>query len=247
MLKNFHLSWKDMKNPQFEEAFRLLKERFEKNDLPFSLIEDKTILDLGCGSGRYTYALKKLGAKRVVGVDIDIEFAKETLKDYDIEFHKSSVDKIPTEDSTFDFVFCNGVLHHTNNLVYQGISEISRVLKPNGLAWIYLYGTESKYWEYCDEIRERLKSFPVEKFDRILQDNLPADKKFTLLDLFYSPRLYYSKEEYIKMFNENNLGLVRILERGSNKDFPELIYNNPKLKGFYGDGELRFIVKKLSV
>lgn len=241
----FNLNWKyfnGIEKSKFEEAYELLKTRFERNNLNFDLIKNKKVLDLGCGSGRYSYALKKLGAKEVTGVDIDTDFAKNAGIE-GINFIEGSVDKIPFEDNSFDFVFCNGVLHHTNH-IKEGIKEISRVLKKNGYAWIYVYGTNSVFWKNCDEIRERLKGFPVEEFDKILKLCVPDNKGSMLLDIFYSPRIYYSREKYKSLFKENNLKIIKILERGTDKDYPEMIYKNPELKSYYGDGELRFIIKK---
>ncbi len=46
-------------------------------------IKDKTILDLGCGSGRLTIGPALMDAKKVIGVDIDknvLEVAKENVK-----------------------------------------------------------------------------------------------------------------------------------------------------------------------
>jgi len=46
-------------------------------------IEEKVILDLGCGSGRLTIGAALTGAKKVIGVDMDkraIEITKENIK-----------------------------------------------------------------------------------------------------------------------------------------------------------------------
>jgi len=60
------------------ERFKLALEECEPN---------KTILDVGCGSGRITIALAELGA-HITGIDYSlqmIELAKEYLKKYEIE------------------------------------------------------------------------------------------------------------------------------------------------------------------
>ena len=46
---------------------------------------------------------------------------------------KMDVHKIPFEENTFDVVFCNHVLEHVEDDI-QAISEMHRVLKPNGWA-----------------------------------------------------------------------------------------------------------------
>jgi ubiquinone/menaquinone biosynthesis C-methylase UbiE len=61
--------------------------------IPISLeecgdIKDKTIIDIGCGSGRLCYLLAKENASKVVGVDYSqqmIDIAKEFVKKKDLE------------------------------------------------------------------------------------------------------------------------------------------------------------------
>ena len=58
-----------------EIASKILWEALLRND-----IEDKTILDLGCGTLRLGVGALILGAKRVVGVDIDYRVLEETME-----------------------------------------------------------------------------------------------------------------------------------------------------------------------
>lgn len=76
-----------------------------------------TVLDVGCNAGFYSIEMKKRGAERVLGIDVDdrylrqARFAAETL-DVDIEFRKCSVyatDQIPGQ---FDYVLFMGVFYH---------------------------------------------------------------------------------------------------------------------------------------
>ena len=43
---------------------------FEKNGMDISTLKNKTVLDMGSGSGRFTIAFAQLGVKNVVGVDL---------------------------------------------------------------------------------------------------------------------------------------------------------------------------------
>ena len=76
-----------------------------------------TVLDIGCNGGFYSIQLKRRGAKRVLGIDIDdrylsqARFAARTL-DLDIEFQKKSVYEVDTLEGKFDYVFFMGVLYH---------------------------------------------------------------------------------------------------------------------------------------
>ena len=73
--------------------------------------------DLGCGSGRWA----KLVAPRVkrlhcVDPSSAIEIAKENLAEVNnCVFHTASVDAMPIADSSMDFGYSIGVLHHVPN------------------------------------------------------------------------------------------------------------------------------------
>ena len=101
---------------------------------------DSLILDAGCGTGKCTTAMAKMGFK-VVGVDISekaIEFAKQTEENdkLDIDYSVQDLESLPFEDNKFDIVFCGGVLHHFPNLI-KAEEELFRVLKPKGIFCAY--------------------------------------------------------------------------------------------------------------
>lgn len=76
-----------------------------------------TVLDVGCNAGFYSIEMKKRGARRVLGIDVDdrylsqAQFAAETLG-FEIELQKCSVyaaDQLPGQ---FDYVLFMGVFYH---------------------------------------------------------------------------------------------------------------------------------------
>jgi len=76
-----------------------------------------TVLDVGCNGGFYSIEMKRRGAKRVLGIDIDerylrqARFAARTLE-LDIEFQRCSVYRVEDIPGQFDFVVFMGVLYH---------------------------------------------------------------------------------------------------------------------------------------
>jgi tRNA (mo5U34)-methyltransferase len=76
-----------------------------------------TVLDLGCNGGFYSLELKRRGASRVLGVDVDdrylnqARFAAEVLK-LEIEFEKRSVYDVDQIPGQFDYVLFMGVFYH---------------------------------------------------------------------------------------------------------------------------------------
>ena len=64
------------KNLFNDETFNNLKIRLRRNKIPIKIIRGKKVLDFGCGNGRYSLALQKLGAKQV---DV-FDFSKKPVK-----------------------------------------------------------------------------------------------------------------------------------------------------------------------
>lgn len=91
-----------------------------------------TVLDIGCNGGFYCLEMKKRGAGRVVGVDIDerylnqARFAAETLG-FDVEFEKRSVYDVDQIDGQFDYVLFLGVFYHLRYPLYALDKVIKKV------------------------------------------------------------------------------------------------------------------------
>ena len=87
--------------------------------LPEEWFHEKKILDTGCGNGRWSYALSRLGAV-VTAVD-QSEYGLEATSRQCTEFPLLSavkanlLDPLPFENGTFDLVWSFGVLRHTRD------------------------------------------------------------------------------------------------------------------------------------
>lgn len=76
-----------------------------------------TVLDMGCNAGFYSIELKKRGARRVLGIDVDDRYLKQarfaaTVLGVDIELEKCSVYDVDRIAGRFDYVFFMGVFYH---------------------------------------------------------------------------------------------------------------------------------------
>ena len=82
-----------------------------------------TVLDIGCNGGFHSIELKKRGASRVLGVDVDdryldqARFASQVLG-LEIEFAKCSVYDVDSIPGQFDFVLFMGVFYHLRYPLY---------------------------------------------------------------------------------------------------------------------------------
>jgi tRNA (mo5U34)-methyltransferase len=78
----------------------------------------KTVLDIGCNAGFYSFEMKRRGAARVLGIDEDeryleqARFAADELGFQDCEFRKLSVYDVGALGEAFDLVVFMGVLYH---------------------------------------------------------------------------------------------------------------------------------------
>lgn len=102
----------------------------------------RTVLDAGCGHGRYLRAFADLGAE-VVGLDIGRgpEEAGVPLDDPRIAVVQGSVLQAPFRDASFDLVFSDGVIHHTPD-AHAAYLELARLVKPGGALYIWVYPRE---------------------------------------------------------------------------------------------------------
>lgn len=101
----------------------------------------KKALEVGSGGGILTEEICKMGFI-TTGIDPS-EQSLHTSRNHaaasglDIKYDKGTGEQLPYSDNSFDCVFCCDVLEHVRDLP-KVISEISRVLKPNG---VFFYDT----------------------------------------------------------------------------------------------------------
>jgi len=96
-------------------------------------LEDKDVLEIGCGSGYGAFLLNKLNPKSYIGLDVmeeQIELAKKNYPQYQF-LVQNAQDLGQFEDGSKDSVIIFGVLHHIKTW-RMVIEEMNRVLKPGG-------------------------------------------------------------------------------------------------------------------
>src|SRR6266850_4009521 len=94
-------------------------------------LANKTVLSLGCGSGEDSEYLRKIGAKKSVGIDISeklIEIAK--LSYSDCEFLAMDMEKLNFPEESFDLVYSSLAINYIEDWT-NVFKEVYRVLKPN--------------------------------------------------------------------------------------------------------------------
>jgi len=123
------------------------------------------LLDAGCGSCFSSLLLfgKKLNDVNYLGVDIskavDIAKARFKAKRLRGEFLQVDLMHLPFSGSTFDLIFSEGVLHHTD-FPEKTFKFLVRLLNPGGRFLFYIYRKKGPIREFTDDyIRNYLKDF----------------------------------------------------------------------------------------
>jgi len=230
-----------------------LEERFGNNEIPLSMIEGADVIDVGCGSGRYSCALGLLGAKSVTGVDYSdsgLALAHELAERYklsNVSFKKASILELPFDGESFDFVFCHGVTMTTGNMD-KATEELYRVMKTGGHGWYYVYGAGGAFWYIRRKLNEFIKQFEIPQdyalsvLDMI---GMPGNRHI-FADNWYVPiEGHTSKTEFEDMMTRAGFASFRRCYKGRSTD-PDLLVvtGTDEDRQMWGDGELRYLISK---
>src|SRR5208283_968268 len=94
----------------------------------------EVIMDVGCGTGRLLRKAKQQWpSSRLVGVDAAEKMIQQATQLFpEAEFHVAMAEALPLPDASVDLAFSTLSFHHWANQA-KGISEIARVLRPQGM------------------------------------------------------------------------------------------------------------------
>lgn len=200
--------WHRYDDGLFEESVALFARRFEANGFDLPWFQGKRCLDAGCGGGRYSIAMARLGAKAVIGCDVSTEGIEDCRRRAagtpNVSFEQASVLELPFANESFDFVCSSGVLHHTADPA-KGLREITRVLRPDGRVFLLLYGARGLRWPTIMAVRPHAQSLGYAAVDQAMRDaGLPANKQRTFLDDLFVPLIaFYEWDEVDRMLGDN--------------------------------------------
>ena len=94
----------------------------------------KKVLSVGCGVGLHELAMIRR-AVNVYGIDYS-QALVDVASRYGPVISLGDIYALDFPDSSFDYVICNLVLHHLDD-IHSALAEAKRVLKPDGRVIIY--------------------------------------------------------------------------------------------------------------
>lgn len=231
-----------------DESKKLIEKRVP-NEVIENSIKNKIILDMGCGSGRYSIALSLLGAKKVYAIDlfsqsyqVSKNIAKE--KNLNIEFLEANFHDLPFENEKFDFIFSNGTIHHSTS-IQKSLQEFTRVLKSGHSGFLYIYADKGIFWNTRKIMREIFKNIPIEYTNRVLNTIGMPPNRFIFADIWHVPiETHTTKKEIEKMLGYLDLSYEKLISNNL-FDLDHAISKGIKdAQVMWGDGEHRYIIKK---
>ena len=125
----------------------------------------KECLEAGCGTfAPGSQNMLAAGAKSVTAMDLNAtihEFVPGLLAEYEGRYTLTVGDvlDLPFPDASFDFVLCDGVLHHTRDPL-QGAAELARVTRPGGTLFLTSFGKPGLMHKMAEVIRDQYAHDP---------------------------------------------------------------------------------------
>ena len=150
---SFGKNWKNYLNSLTVEKIQIAKQSLKDF---LGNITGKTCIDIGSGSGIFSYSMFALGAKEITSVDIDSfsvqcsNYLRKKVKNPERwNIYQGSIldKKFISQFGKYDIVYSWGVLHHTGNM-WEAIKNAASLVNDNGVFFLAIYNKtkSSRFW-----------------------------------------------------------------------------------------------------
>ena len=159
---------------------------------------NKSVMEIGCGTGKNAFILAKKTGMNVLGTDLCVPFVEEARKNYPLtnlrydilDFNKADQFK----GEKFDYIIGNGILHHLYYHLDEAFTNMLHLLKDGGKIiflepniynpYVYLifsYAALRKATHLEPDEMAFSKSFATEKLAKAGYKNIKVEYKDFLL------------------------------------------------------------------
>lgn len=177
-----------------------------------SPIEQMSVIDLGCGTGRNANYLAELGCN-VAGLEISktaLKIAEIRAKELrvSVDYKQKSIgERYPYQDATFDLaldVTSSNSLNEAERKIY--IEETHRVLKPGGHFFVRALCKDGDA-----NVKALLKKSPGKEYDTYVNAEMGLIERV------------FSKEDFVKMYSEK-FSILKLEKKSGYSHFGDRIY-----------------------
>jgi SAM-dependent methyltransferase len=185
------------------------------------LVEERTIVDLGCGTGRNSNYLAEQGNK-VIGIEISktaISLARERAKKKEVvvDYRLGDIgQKYEINDNSIDIVLditSSNSLNEAGREIY--LNEVNRVLKTGGYFFVRALAKDGN-----QNVKNLLKSSPGTEYDT-----------YILKDIRLTERVF-SRADFIKMYSQY-FKILYIEKKANYSTFNDRIYKRDYLLAYF--------------
>jgi len=227
-----------------DNKFTIL-EKGNKNFLTYSFKKfighNKDVLEVGCGTGQLSNYFAIGTNNRIVGLDPTIE-SLELASDFsnnnninNITYVNADIFDDVLSENFFDFIWCNGVLHHTKD-PSGAFNILIKSLKNDGYVLVGLY---NKIGRVRTIMRKYLFKFFGLNVLKILDPTLRNLKRNSeerdawIRDQYMHPiESLHTIDEVLKWFDDNKIEFINSIPAS---DFLDLEENNLFIKSSKGN------------
>ncbi len=160
--------------------------------------QDKSVMEIGCGTGKNAFMLAHKTGLNVLGTDLCVPFIDDAKKNFQLPNLRFDIlDFNKAEDfkgEQFDYIIGNGILHHLYHHLDDVFVNMKRLLKPNGkiiflepniynpyVYFIFSYGFLRKATHLEPDEMAFSKPFVAEKLNKAGYKNIQVEFKDFLL------------------------------------------------------------------
>jgi SAM-dependent methyltransferase len=171
---SFGFQWNQFRRTQLDSysGTSISRARFVKETgWTRDILEGKTVLDAGCGAGRFAEIALSLGA-RVYAIDYSsaVDACAKNLDLYhNLRVIQADIYNLPFREESFDFVYSLGVLQHTPD-PFGAVLKLARFVAPRGQLVVDFYSKS-----FRDALHPKY-------FLRPISLRIPSDKLFKFLE-----------------------------------------------------------------
>lgn len=175
-------------------------------------VEGKDVLDVACGSGVGTDFLRRAGARKVYGLDIDPHAVAYARARYtDCEFAECDATDLSLPDESVDVVVSFETLEHLRDQE-RFLRECSRVLKPKGVLICSTPNTNVYRWYGANPYH--MRELTPAQFRKAVEAHLSHVALFSQQVVFYPSYVLRRVSSWLLRCLKLTLTVNRLLGRG---------------------------------